>query len=74
MSHKVDGEIALDLNGLGYRAPNGAELLSDLTLHLHPGEILAVAGLNGAGKTTLLRLLAGLLTPTAGTIELHGKR
>lgn len=73
MSHKLDGEIALDLNGLGYRTPTGADLLQDVTLHLHPGETLAVVGLNGAGKTTLIRLLAGLLTPTSGTIELHGR-
>lgn len=73
MSHKLEGEIALDLNGLGHCAPGGAELLRDVTLHLHPGEILAVVGLNGAGKTTLIRLLAGLITPTSGTIALRGR-
>lgn len=73
MGHKLDGEIALDLNGLGFRAPGGAELLCDVTLHLNPGEILAVVGLNGAGKTTLIRLLAGLITPTSGTISLGGR-
>ena len=73
MSHKLDGEVALDLNGLSYCAPGGAALLSDLTLHLHPGEILAVVGLNGAGKTTLIRLLAGLLVPTTGAVSLHGR-
>ena len=73
MSHKLDGELALDLKGLGFRTPGGAELLTDVTLHLHPGEILAVVGLNGAGKTTLIRLLAGLITPTSGTITLRGR-
>ena len=63
----------LDLKGLGFRTPGGAELLTDVTLHLHPGEILAVVGLNRAGKTTLIRLLAGLITPTSGTITLHGQ-
>lgn len=72
MGHRLDGEIALDLNGLGYRAPGGAELLRDVTLHLNPGEILAVVGLNGSGKTTLIRLLAGLIRPTSGTISLGG--
>jgi len=71
MSHKLDGELALDLNGVGFRTPGGAELLSDVTLHLHRGEILSVVGLNGAGKTTLIRLLAGLITPTSGSIILH---
>ena len=73
MSHKLDGEIALSLNGLTYRAPNGSLLLSAVTLHLHPGEILAVVGLNGAGKSTLIRLLAGLMAPSEGTIELQGQ-
>ncbi len=73
MSHKLDGALALDLEGLGFRTPGGAELLRDVTLHLHPGEVLAVVGLNGAGKTTLIRLLAGLIAPTSGRIALHGR-
>ncbi len=73
MTHSLDGEIALDLNGLSYQAPNGAALLNSVTLHLHPGEILAVVGLNGAGKSTLIRLLAGLMAPSAGTVELLGR-
>ena len=73
MSHTRDGAIALDLNSLSFRTSSGATLLSEVTLHLHPGEVLAVVGLNGAGKSTLIRLLAGLIAPTAGTIALHGR-
>jgi len=47
--------------------------LRPLDLELVPGEFIALLGPNGAGKTTLLKLLAGLSTPTAGTIELDGK-
>jgi iron complex transport system ATP-binding protein len=38
-----------------------------------PGRVTALIGPNGAGKSTLLRLLAGLLTPDAGRIELDGR-
>ena len=47
--------------------------LKDLDLDLPPGCFLALLGPNGAGKTTLLKLLAGLITPTAGRIEFDGK-
>lgn len=45
-------------------------LFRRLSVALHGGETLAVTGANGAGKSTLLRILAGLLTPRAGTVML----
>ena len=50
----------------------GHQLLTGITLQAHPGQIVAVVGRNGAGKTTLLRLLAGVMRPTSGRIELDG--
>lgn len=44
--------------------------LKDLDLDLSPGELVALLGPNGAGKTTLLKLLAGLIPPSLGKIEL----
>ena len=47
--------------------------LAGVDLRLEPGESLLVVGPNGAGKTTLLRVLAGLLRPSAGTLEVLGR-
>jgi len=46
--------------------------LSDVDLDLPAGTLTALLGANGAGKTTLLRILAGLLAPSAGTVEILG--
>ncbi|MFE7558314.1 ABC-F family ATP-binding cassette domain-containing protein [Kitasatospora sp. NPDC057500] len=47
-------------------------LLSDLTLHIAPGDRIGLVGRNGAGKTTLLATLAGRLRPAAGTVTRTG--
>jgi ABC-2 type transport system ATP-binding protein len=47
--------------------------LRDCTMELPPGSVTALVGPNGAGKTTLLRLSVGLLTPTAGSVEVFGE-
>lgn len=48
-------------------------VLSDITLSVPSGEILALLGENGAGKSTLLRIMAGLTKPTSGTVLVGGK-
>ncbi|MEM6638267.1 MAG: ABC transporter ATP-binding protein [Pseudomonadota bacterium] len=47
--------------------------LHDITLHLKPGESLALVGENGSGKTTLIKLLTRLYEPTEGRILLDGR-
>jgi heme ABC exporter ATP-binding subunit CcmA len=62
------------LQARGLRRSFGrVRVLRDVDLTLHPGEALAVAGPNGAGKTTLLRVLAGLMRPSGGSIEVLGR-
>jgi ABC-2 type transport system ATP-binding protein len=48
--------------------------LSGCTLDIPSGRVVGLVGPNGAGKTTLLQLAAGMLTPTAGSIEVLGGR
>jgi ABC-type uncharacterized transport system ATPase subunit len=56
--------------GLHWRDERGVPRLQDVSLALHPGEIVGVAGVSGNGQTELLLLLAGLLTPQEGHIRL----
>lgn len=65
--------MALDLHNLAFAYPGGEFDLDIVMLSLQPGEAVALVGPSGAGKTTLLHLIAGILTPTAGRIELDGR-
>lgn len=48
-------------------------VVRDVDFELRPGEVHVVTGPNGAGKSTLLKILAGVVSPQAGTLELHGQ-
>lgn len=48
-------------------------ILKDINLEIYEGECVGLLGKNGSGKSTLLRALSGIITPTKGTIELHGR-
>jgi len=58
---------------VSFHYPTGTrKVLDDITLHIRPGEHVALVGENGAGKTTLIKLLCRLYDPSAGTITLDG--
>lgn len=59
-------------DGLGYAFGAGAAALDAVGFALAPGTLCGVVGANGSGKSTLLALLAGLFTPTAGTLSVGG--
>ncbi|MGQ0629635.1 MAG: ABC transporter ATP-binding protein [Sporichthyaceae bacterium] len=61
--------LTLDHLSAGY---GGTPVLTDITLSVPRGAVVALLGANGAGKTTLLRVCAGLLTPTSGRLLIDG--
>jgi multiple sugar transport system ATP-binding protein len=63
----------LELEGIAKIFPSGTVGVRDLSLSVGDGEFLVLVGPSGCGKTTTLRLIAGLDTPTAGTIRLAGR-
>ena len=58
----------ISARGLGRRF-GSKRVIRDLDLEVRAGELLLVTGPNGSGKSTLLALMAGLLAPTEGEIE-----
>jgi branched-chain amino acid transport system ATP-binding protein len=56
------------------RSFKGVRALSDVTFELHRHEVVGLIGPNGAGKSTLVNVLSGFDFPTAGTVELAGRR
>lgn len=49
------------------------KILRDINITINPGEFVAIVGRSGCGKSTLLRLIAGLETPSQGTVFLDGR-
>jgi len=63
----------LRIEGLTHRYPRAGEpALSDLSLAVEPGELVAFLGPSGCGKTTALKAIAGLLQPTSGDVLVDG--
>lgn len=66
------GESALSLRGVSV-AFGGVRALSDVSLDLRRGEILAVIGPNGAGKSSLVNVVTGLYRPDSGIVVIGGR-
>ena len=63
----------LSISHVGKTYADGTEALRDIQVRANEGEIVAILGGSGCGKTTLLRLVAGLDTPSGGTISVGGE-
>jgi manganese/iron transport system ATP-binding protein len=72
IGHQKDKPI-LDVRGLSVRY-NGRVALDNISFHLHVGERIAVVGPNGAGKSTLFKVVAGVLQPESGEVNVSGSQ
>src|SRR5512143_485837 len=72
-THHEPNKPILDVQHITVRY-NGQAALDDITFHLHEGERVAVVGPNGAGKSTLFKVVAGVLQPSTGEVNIFGPR
>ncbi|MDD5288269.1 MAG: ABC transporter ATP-binding protein [Dehalococcoidales bacterium] len=72
-SPSKNNDVILRVTGLTKRF-GALEAVKNLNLELRRGEVFGFLGPNGAGKSTTVGMILGLVTPTAGSIELFGKK
>ena len=65
-------EVIVSMQGISKSFP-GVKALDNVRFELRSGEVMALLGENGAGKSTLMKILSGVYTRDAGTIEIFGK-
>lgn len=67
----IEGRVTFEHVSFRY-SPKAAEVLTDLSFDVKPGEVIGLVGVSGAGKTTLTRLIQRLYTPDSGRILIDG--
>ncbi len=67
----IPGGHALTLNNIHF-SYHGRKILEDITIAVAEGSYLGLVGPNGSGKTTLANIIAGIIKPQQGSVDLHG--
>lgn len=67
-------DLLLSVAALRKTYPTGMEAIRSVTFDVAKGELVCIVGPSGAGKTTLLRCIAGLLSPSGGSVSLAGSQ
>jgi ABC-type multidrug transport system ATPase subunit/ABC-type multidrug transport system permease subunit len=72
VAQSEQGTLRLDAERVAMRVGE-KEILKETTLSIEPGQLVAFIGESGSGKTTLLKALAGVTTPTTGSVTVNGE-
>ncbi|HSW09747.1 MAG TPA: ABC transporter ATP-binding protein [Bacillota bacterium] len=67
------GEPAIEFRHVSFQYEPGIPVLHDISLHVEPGQLVAIVGPSGGGKSTVLKLLLGFYRPTQGQILIGGQ-
>ncbi|MEI2810614.1 MAG: ATP-binding cassette domain-containing protein [Nocardioides sp.] len=67
------GERVLSLTGINKRF-GAVQVLTDISMEVSAGEVVALVGDNGAGKSTLVKIIAGVYQPDSGEMEFAGRK
>ncbi len=63
--------ITAELNDITYNAPDGEEILKDISLSISSNDRIHLTGPSGSGKTTLLKIISGLIPAASGTLYVN---
>ena len=71
---EAHGAPVLELKNVEYNKTNKHNGLTGITMEIHPGEIVGIAGVDGNGQTQLAQVITGVIAPEAGEVHMNGSK